>query len=250
MKKPWPLLPLMAAAFCTLSACHSTADAMREAIDAGDSAAVQAIARGEDTAWKHESVERGAYCYSLLEYAARYGRVEDVEQMLEQGARPGYSAWSGAVMRDSLPIVRAMKEHAETPLGISGLLRIAQSAEMVNYLMDHGADPLEMTEHPYLSGTYYPLCHPANDAAFKAMVERVGWRNIPQQAQTSILQHAVFREDKEERLRFLTEQGLDVTMKLDGKSLVEYARGLIPFEGIVVPRAMKCEQLLKGLSGS
>ncbi len=241
------LLPLVLAAW--VSACHSSSDALRAAIDAGDHATVQAIVSGEDDAWARGTVESGGKEFGLLDYACKFGSVEDVELLLKNSPAPKNlrPVWGTAVRRDSLPIVRALYAHGLKPSNQNELLRSAASAEMVNELMDRGANPLEIEDSSAIvSMRYFPLCTPASDAAFKAMVERVGWQNIPSGQQEIILMQAVLDGDHVERLRFLMDQGLDMGVKLDGKSLSEYAAAMVPFEYIVVPRAMKCGDLLRG----
>ncbi len=239
-------LPLLLAA--ALPACHSLSGDLCAAMEVGDQATVQAIVAGEDDSWKCDSVEYAGRDYSLLAYACAWGRVEAVELLLENGPEPNdpQLAWGCAVRRDSLPIVRALYAHGLKPLKLHELLRYAPSAEMVDELMDQGADPLHIEDNmAIVSMRFFPLCSPVNEAAFKTMVERVGWQNIPLDKQELILKQAVFHGDHVERLRFLMNQGLNLNMKLDGKGLQEYAAALVPLELIEVPRALKCRNLLK-----
>ncbi len=240
------LAPLALAALLSLPSCNSVADSMRNAMDDGDTATLQALIQGEDASWKTDTVPCEGGKLTLLEYACKAGSAAYAEMVLKDSPKPEDSqlAWYYVASDNFVDVARVLLAHGVMPG--EKILVMAHSAEMADLLMDHGYSPLAAWDEP---NGECPLYLNEHEGAFRAMVKRVGWKKIPAEAQQKILKIAVFPDDRVHRLRFLLREGLKPGMKIEGKALFDHASVMISSEQMAERQmSPRCAELLRRMT--
>ena len=234
-----------------LTSCESLHSKAIEAISSNNMAELSSLLKNEDFDWQHSGTFENMmpHEYPLLEYACEKGTAECVSFLLQNGARPNDADEEDktplcllfATGEDSYETVKVLLENDILPAKKDSPLSRAKSIPMADLLMQYGASPLDSALQDFSDA---PIVKVFSDDCFYHYVNVVGYENLTKEQLDAILRH-IFHQDQKERLAFLFECGLDVNYKLDGKTLYETARKLRGFEGIEIPQALGCLELIE-----